>query len=216
MSNPNYGGVEEISNNTKDGKRGNFIKKSYDWVLHWAETPFGTPALFILAFAESSFFPVPPDVLLIALAISIPKKSFRFAAVAAVASVIGGMLGYYIGVALMEIVGWKIIHFYHAEELFTNLFETFNKYNFWAVLTAAITPIPYKIFTISAGAAHAKFSIFMIASIIGRSLRFFAVAGLIFLFGEKIKLFIDKYFNILSVVFMVLLIGGFLIIKYLF
>jgi membrane protein YqaA with SNARE-associated domain len=216
VRNPDFGGVAEISHNAKDEKSGNFIRKLYDWVLHWAETPYGLPALFILAFAESSFFPVPPDVLLIALAISIPKKSFKFATVATVASVIGGILGYYIGVALMEIVGWKIIHFYHAEGLFTNLFETFNKYNFWAVLTAAITPIPYKIFTISAGAAQAKFSVFMIASIMGRSLRFFTVAGLIFLFGEKIKLFIDKYFNILSVVFMVLLIGGFLIIKYLF
>ncbi|MBN2011332.1 DedA family protein [candidate division KSB1 bacterium] len=194
----------------------NIIRSTYDWVLHWAETPYGTIALVILAFAESSFFPVPPDVLLIALAISIPKRSFFFALMASIASVTGGMLGYYIGVGLMDVIGWKIINFYHAEQLFRQLFETFNKYNFWAVLTAAVTPIPYKVFTISAGAAKANFLTFMAASIIGRSLRFFAVSGLIFFFGEKIKGFIEKYFNLLSIVFIILLIGGFILIKYVF
>jgi membrane protein YqaA with SNARE-associated domain len=194
----------------------NFIRRLYDWVLHWAETPYGTLALALLAFSESSFFPIPPDVLLIALAISITKRSFYYAFIASVFSILGGMLGYYIGLGLMEVVGWKIIHFYHAEELFEQLFETFKKYNFWAVLTAALTPIPYKVFTISAGAAKADFSVFMIASIIGRSTRFFAVAALIFFFGERIKRFIDKYFNLLSIVFVILLIGGFLLIKKVF
>lgn len=194
----------------------NIVRQLYDWVLHWAETPYGTLALILLAFSESSFFPVPPDILLIALAISIPRRAFFFATITMVASVIGGMLGYYIGTGLMEAVGWKIIHFYHAEELFQQLFETFNKYNFWAVLTAAITPIPYKVFTISAGAAKADFTIFMIASIIGRSIRFFAVGTLIYFFGGKIKHIIEKYFNILSIVFVILLIGGFVLIKYVF
>ncbi|MDZ7331252.1 MAG: VTT domain-containing protein [candidate division KSB1 bacterium] len=193
-----------------------FVRRLYDWVLHWAETPYGSLALIILAFAESSFFPVPPDVLLIALAISIPKRSFFYALETSIASVIGGMLGYYIGLALMDIIGWRIIDFYNARPLFTELFKTFNEYNFWAVLIAAITPIPYKVFTISAGAANANFAVFMIASIIGRSIRFFAVGALIFIFGERIKNFIDKYFNWLSIVFVVLLIGGFLLIKYAF
>lgn len=197
-------------------KNGNFIRRMYDWVLHWAETPYGALALVLLAFAESSFFPIPPDVLLIALAISIPKKSYFYASIGTIASVLGGVLGYYIGLGLMEVIGWKIIHFYHAEELFKQLFETFNKYNFWAVLTAAVTPIPYKVFTISAGAANANFWIFMAASILGRSIRFFAVATLIYLFGEKIKGFIDKYFNLLAIVFVVLLIAGFVLIKYVF
>lgn len=192
------------------------IRRLYDWVLHWAETPYGSLALILLAFAESSFFPVPPDVLLIALAISIPKKSFFYAMVTTVSSVIGGMLGYYIGMALMDIIGWKIIDFYHARELFTELFKTFNEYNFWAVLIAAITPIPYKVFTISAGAANASFGVFMLASIIGRSIRFFAVGTLIYIFGERIKNFIDKYFNWLSILFMILLIGGFVLVKYVF
>jgi membrane protein YqaA with SNARE-associated domain len=193
-----------------------FIRKLYNWVLHWAETPYGSLALIILAFAESSFFPVPPDVLLIALALSIPKKSFFYAFESSLSSVIGGIFGYYIGVALMDIVGWKIIDFYNARELFTQLFETFNEYNFWAVLIAAITPIPYKVFTISAGAANANFGVFMVASIIGRSIRFFAVGTLIYLFGERIRNFIDKYFNLLSIVFVILLIGGFVLIKYVF
>ena len=200
----------------KAAKRGNIIRRLYDWVLHWAETPYGSLALILLAFSESSFFPVPPDILLIALAISIPRRAFFYAFIATVSSVIGGMLGYYIGIGLMEAIGWKIIHFYHAEELFQQLFETFNRYNFWAVLTAAITPIPYKVFTISAGAARTDFTVFLIASVIGRSIRFFTVGTLIYFFGEKIKHFIDKYFNLLSIVFVILLIGGFVIIKYVF
>jgi membrane protein YqaA with SNARE-associated domain len=197
-------------------EKAGFVRKLYDWVLHWAETPYGSLALIILAFAESSFFPVPPDVLLIALALSIPKKSFFYAFESSLSSVIGGIFGYYIGVALMDIIGWKIIDFYNARELFTQLFATFNEYNFWAVLIAAITPIPYKVFTISAGAAKANFAVFMMASIIGRSIRFFAVGTLIYLFGERIRNFIDKYFNLLSIVFVILLIGGFILIKYAF
>ncbi len=193
-----------------------FIRKLYDWVLHWAETPYGSLALIILAFAESSFFPVPPDVLLIALAISIPKRSFFYAFECSISSVIGGIFGYLIGIALMDVIGCKIIEFYNARELFTQLFQKFNEYNFWAVLIAAITPIPYKVFTISAGAANATFWVFLVASVIGRSIRFFAVGTLIYFFGERIKNFIDKYFNWLSILFMVLLIGGFLLIKYVF
>jgi membrane protein YqaA with SNARE-associated domain len=194
----------------------NIIRKLYDWVLHWAETPYAVPALILLAFSESSFFPVPPDILLITLAIAIPKKSFYYAGITSISSVIGGILGYYIGITLMEVIGWKIISFYHAENLFKQLFDTFNRYNFWAVLTAAVTPIPYKVFTIAAGAAKADFVIFMAASIIGRSIRFFAVGTMIYLFGARIKNFIDRYFNLLSILFIILLIGGFILIKYIF
>jgi len=205
----------EISNSVgQKPEKANFIRRLYDWVLHWAETPYGSLALITLAFAESSFFPVPPDVLLIALAISIPKRSYYYAFICSIASIVGGMFGYYIGMALMDVIGWKIIDFYNARALFTQLFATFNKYNFWAVLIAAITPIPYKVFTISAGAANASFGVFMLASIIGRSIRFFAVGTLIYFFGERIKNFIDKYFNLMSIVFVILLIGGFVLIKY--
>ncbi len=192
------------------------IKKLYDWVLHWAETPYAVPALFLLSFSESSFFPVPPDVLLIALAISIPQKSFKYAAICSVASVLGGILGYYIGVYGYETVGKPIVDFYHGQETMDKVNMWYEQYGFWGILTAAITPIPYKVFTIASGVFKFDFLSFLSASIIGRSFRFFVVAGLIWKFGPAIKKFIDKYFNLLSCVFIILLVGGFILIKYVF
>ena len=192
------------------------IKKLYDWVLHWARTPYGIPALFLLAFAESSFFPVPPDVLLIALAISIPKKAFNFAAICMIGSVLGGILGYGIGFYGYDAIGKPIVDFYHGQETMDKIKALYDQYGFWGNLTAAITPIPYKVFTIASGVFKFDFLSFLTASIIGRSARFFVVAGLIWKFGSPIRDFIDKYFNILCFVFMVLLIGGFLAIKYVF
>lgn len=193
-----------------------FIKKMYDWVLHWAETPYGVPALFLLSFAESSFFPVPPDVLLIALAVSIPAKSFRFAAVCAVGSVVGGIVGYGIGFYGYEAVGKPIVDFYHGQAVMDKVKILYDQHGFLGILIAAITPIPYKVFTIASGVFNFDFWSFVFASIIGRSARFFVVAGLIWKFGPTIKSFIDKYFNILCLAFMVLLIGGFVLIKYVF
>ncbi len=192
------------------------IKKLYDWVLHWAETPYAVPALFLLSFSESSFFPVPPDVLLIALAISIPQKSFKYAAICSVASVLGGILGYYIGVYGYEAVGKPIVDFYHGQETMDKDKMWYEQYGFWGILIAAITPIPYKVFTIASGVFKFDFLSFLSASIIGRSFRFFVVAGLIWKFGPVIKKFIDKYFNLLSFAFIVLLVGGFILIKYVF
>lgn len=192
------------------------IKKLYDWVLHWAKTPYAVPALFMLAFAESSFFPVPPDVLLIALAISIPKKSFKYAMICMVGSVLGGVLGYGIGLYGYEIVGRPIVEFYHGQEIMNTIKLQYDQHGFLGILIAAITPIPYKVFTIASGVFEFDFWSFFFASVIGRSTRFFVVAGLIWKFGPSIKNFIDKYFNILCIAFMVLLIGGFFIIKYVF
>ena len=192
------------------------IRKLYDWVLHWAETSYAIPALMALAFAESSFFPIPVDVLLIAMAVSIPKRSFEYASYVSLFSVVGGIAGYIIGNQLMEVVGWPIINLYGYEEQFTTLSDSFRDYNFIAVLTAAFTPIPYKVFTITAGAVSSDFMEFFVASAIGRTARFFAVAALIYFFGESIKSFIERYFNILSVLFTVLLIGGFFLISHLF
>ena len=193
-----------------------WLKKIYDWVLHWAETSYAIPALMALAFAESSFFPIPVDVLLIAMAVSIPKRSFEYASYVSLFSVVGGIAGYIIGNQLMEVVGWPIINLYGYEEQFTTLSDSFRDYNFIAVLTAAFTPIPYKVFTITAGAVSSDFMEFFVASAIGRTARFFAVAALIYFFGESIKSFIERYFNILSVLFTVLLIGGFFLISHLF
>jgi len=191
----------------------NIVRRTYDWVLHWAETPYGVPALFILAFAESSFFPIPPDILLIALAISIPKKSFRYALICAVGSILGGTVGYGIGLFAYDTVGQPIVHAYHGEAVMERIKIWYDTYGFWGNLIAAITPIPYKVFTIASGVFHFNFASFLIASIIGRSVRFFTVGALIFFFGPSIKSFIDKYFNLLSILFIILLVAGFAAIK---
>ena len=192
------------------------IRRLYDWVMHWAETPYAVPALFILAFAESSFFPIPPDVLLIALAVSIPARSFRYALVCLIGSVLGGVLGYAIGVFGYDVVGKPIIEFYHGQEAMEKVNELYTKWGFWGVFTAALTPIPYKVFTIASGFFKFNFWAFIGASICGRGLRFFAVGALIYFCGPKIKEFIDKYFNVLAIVFAVLLVGGFVLIKFVF
>jgi membrane protein YqaA with SNARE-associated domain len=193
-----------------------YIKKLYEWVLHWAETPYAVPALFLLAFTESSFFPVPPDVLLITLSLSIPKKAFKYAVICTFGSILGGMFGYFIGYQLMDLIGIPILNFYGAMEKYEYIQALYKKYDAWAVGIAAFTPIPYKVFTIAAGAFKIDFLVFILASIGGRAGRFFLVAGFIYLFGPTIKEFIDKYFNLLTFVFFVLLIGGFLLIKYVF
>jgi len=192
------------------------LRRLYDWVLHWAETPYGSWALFLLAFAESSFFPIPPDVLLIALAISIPAKSFRYALICSLGSVLGGIVGYEIGYRFMDLIGFRIVDFYGFTEQYYAVGDLYNRYNAWAVGIAGFTPVPYKVFTISAGAFRINFIIFVIASAVSRSARFFLVGYLIYKFGPGIKRFIDRYFNTLVVVFTVLLVGGFVVIKYLF
>lgn len=192
------------------------LRRLYDWVLRWAETPYGSWALFILAFCESSFFPIPPDVLLIALAVSIPLKSFRYAAICSLGSVLGGCLGYLIGWQFMAVIGDRIIDFYGMENKYEYIEILYRQYDAWAIAIAGFTPIPYKVFTISGGAFKINFLVFFIASAISRTARFFIVAGLIYVFGPRIKAFIETYFNILSIVFTVLLIAGFIAIKYLF
>ncbi|MCD6153385.1 MAG: DedA family protein [Syntrophobacterales bacterium] len=192
------------------------LRKLYDWILHWAETPYGSWALFILAFAESSFFPVPPDVLLIALAISIPAKSFRYALICSAGSVIGGIAGYIIGYQFMDIIGFHIIDFYGLTDKYDIVSKLYNHYNAWAVGIAGFTPVPYKVFTISAGAFKINFPVFLIASIVSRSARFFLVGLLIYKYGAGIRSFIDRYFNLLVCVFTILLIGGFILIKWFF
>jgi membrane protein YqaA with SNARE-associated domain len=191
------------------------LKRVYDWVLHWADTPHGSWALFILAFAESSFFPVPPDVLLIALAVGRPNRALRFALICSVGSVLGGALGYLIGWQFMTTVGERIVAFYGLQPRVADIGRLYNQYNAWAVGIAGFTPIPYKVFTIAAGMFKINFGIFMLASLVARSARFFIVGGLIYCFGPHIRTFIDRYFNLLAVVFTVLLVGSFVLIKYL-
>jgi len=189
------------------------LRRLYDWVLHWAETPYGTWALFALAFCESSFFPVPPDVLLIALSVALPKKSLRYALVCSVGSILGGSLGYLIGWQFMRVAGDAIIGFYGFLEKYEYIQALYTKYDAWAVGIAGFTPIPYKVFTITAGAFRVNFLVFFLASAISRSARFFMVGGLIYLFGPQIRSFIERYFNTLAIAFVILLILGFVVIK---
>jgi len=191
------------------------LRRLYDWVLYWAETPYGTWALFLLAFCESSFFPIPPDILLIALAVAVPKKSLKYALICSAGSVLGGCFGYLIGWQFMASIGSPIVDFYGLGTKVEYIGALYNKYDAWAVGIAGFTPIPYKVFTIAAGVFKINFSVFVLTSLVSRSARFFIVGGLIYLFGPKIQGFIEKYFNILAVAFTVLLVLGFVVIKYL-
>jgi len=191
--------------------RKHIVRRLYEWVLHWAHTPYGIWALFVLAFTESSFFPIPPDVLLIALALSIPAKSFRYALICSAGSVLGGLFGYFIGWQLMDLVGFPIMKFYGILEQYETVRQSYEEYNAVIVFIAAFTPIPYKLITITAGAFKLNILTFTIASLIGRSARFFLVAWLIHKFGQRIKEFIEKYFDILSLIFVGLVVLGFII-----
>jgi membrane protein YqaA with SNARE-associated domain len=194
----------------------NWLKRLYQWVLAWADSRYGLPALMVLSFLESSFFPIPPDVLLIALCMGSPKRSLTFAFWCSLASVAGGAFGYYIGFALYEEVGRRIIETLHYQEAFAKVGELYGDNAFLAIVTAAFTPIPYKVFTIAAGVFHEQVSITTLlgASAIGRSGRFFLVAGAIYFFGPSVKRLLDKYLELFTVLFMVLLVGSFVLIKY--
>ena len=200
-------------------KEMNFIKRLYDWVLSWSESKWGALALFILAFAESSFFPVPPDVLLIALCIGATAKSFRFAAICLIGSVLGALVGYAIGHyawiapngSYTALADWCYAHIFSVEK-FNKVKALYDKWDFWIVFTAGFTPLPYKLFTITGGLFSINLPMFVVASLVSRGLRFFLVAGLIWKFGAPIKSFIDKYFNWLAIAFTVLLIGAFVLI----
>lgn len=193
----------------------NPIKKVYFWTLHWADTPYALPMLVLLSFAESSFFPVPPDVLLMALCFSTPKKWFKLALWCTAASVLGGILGYYIGWGLYEGVGQRIVDFYHGQPVIDKVQVWYDQYGFWGILVAAVTPIPYKVFTIASGMLHFDFLQFVSASVVGRGFRFFLVAGLIRMFGKMIKPFLEKYFEWVMMGVLLLGILGFVAIKFL-
>ena len=196
----------------------NFVKRLYDWVLSWSESKWGALALFVLAFAESSFFPIPPDVLLIALCIGATAKSFRFAAICLAGSVLGALVGYAIGHyawvtpdGYTALADWCYTHLFSVEK-FNEVKALYDKWDFWIVFTAGFTPLPYKLFTITGGLFSINLPMFVVASLVSRGLRFFLVAGLIWKFGAPIKSFIDKYFNLLAIAFTVLLIGAFVLV----
>ena len=192
------------------------LRRLYDQIISWASHKNAVFFLFFLALAEASFFPIPPDVLLIALGIAVPKKSFRWAGVCLLGSVIGGILGYGLGYYFMALIGDKILAFYHLTEKYAQVQSLYQKYDAWAVAAGGFTPLPYKLFTITAGAFRIDFFTFVIASFLSRGLRFYLVSGTIYLFGPRVKYFLDNYFNLFTIIFSILLIGGYFIIKWLF
>ncbi|MEK6864413.1 MAG: VTT domain-containing protein [Nanoarchaeota archaeon] len=187
----------------------------YDWVLSWAYSKYSSLALFILAFCESFFFPVPPDVLLMSLSISRPKKAWFYALICSLGSIIGAFGGFLIGYLFYETIGASIIAALGYGPEFIKVGAMFNENAFIAILTAAFTPIPFKVFTIAAGVWKVSLSTLFLASLIGRSGRFFLIGGLIYFFGPRIKTFIDKYFNLLTIIFFVLVGLGFYLIQFL-
>lgn len=196
-----------------DGPR-DIIRRMYKWVISWAEKPSAEKALAGLSFAESSFFPIPPDPLLIAMVVSNPKKWLRHATITTISSVLGGSFGYLIGFAAIA-AALPVIESTGYMDAYDTAVRWFAEYGIVAVLIAGFTPVPYKIFTIAAGAAHMLFPFFIIGSIIGRGGRFYLVAFLMHHFGRRYKDKIEKYIDVLGLVFIILVVLGFVAIKYL-
>jgi len=193
----------------------NPIRRLYAWILSFAERPSGPRILALVGFAESSVFPIPPDPLLMALCLGKPRKSLHFAAVLSIASVVGGMVGYAIGAFLWQTWGpWFMAHVPgFSPEGFTRVQDLYNTYDFWAVFAAGFSPLPYKLFTIAGGVFKISFPVFVVASLISRSARFFIIALLMKRFGAPIEKFIERHFGWISLLFVILLVGGFLIFK---
>jgi membrane protein YqaA with SNARE-associated domain len=200
----------------KNDQEVGWVRQIYDRSLLWVQSPSGVWALFFLAIAESSFFPIPPDVFLMVLCISVPRKSFRYAAICAAGSVIGGAIGYGLGMAFMDTIGMKILAWYGLHDKYEVVQNLYQQYDALAVGAAGFTPLPYKLFTITAGAFKINFVTFILVSLVARSARFFLVAAFIYKFGAPVRHFIERYFNLLSILFFILLIGGFLVVKLFF
>ena len=205
-SQPDEKGVQKVG----------WIRQMYDRSLIWVQSPSGVWALFFLALAESSFFPIPPDIFLIVLCIAMPPKSFRYAAICAVGSVVGGVIGYGLGMGFMDTIGVKILEWYGLQDKYEVVQNLYRQYDALAVGAAGFTPLPYKLFTITAGAFKINFVTFTLVSLLSRSARFFLVAAFIYKFGAPVRHFIERYFNLLTILFFILLVGGFLVVKLFF
>ncbi len=191
------------------------LRRLYDWTMGLAAKRYAAWALAAVSFAESSFFPVPPDVLLIPMVLAKRAQAWWLALNCTVSSVLGGVAGYAIGVFLFTSVGQPMIEFYGYGDKYEEFQALYNEYGIWIVFAAGLTPIPYKIFTIASGVAALNLPVFIVASLVARGARFFAVAGILWKFGEPIRGFIEKYLGPLFILFVVGLFGGFLLIRYL-
>ncbi len=190
------------------------LRRFYDRVLALSADRRAPVWLALISFAESSFFPVPPDALLVPMALSRPDRAFRYALICTLASVVGGMLGYLIGYALYDQVAAPLIHFYHYEDAAANFVEKFNQYGLWVILIKGLTPIPYKIVTITSGLAHFNFGVFVVASALTRGVRFFLVAALIRRFGEPVRAFIERRLTLVTSLTAAGIVGGILLLKF--
>lgn len=190
-----------------------FVRKIYDSVIGLSASKYALTWLFFISFIESSFFPIPPDIMLIPMILATPQKAWKIAGNCTIASVLGAYLGYAIGIFFFQLIAEPLLNFYGYLEKFNEFKDYYHEYGAWIVFGAGITPFPYKIITIASGAVHLNLFVFTIASLIARGMRFFLIAWLLKTYGEKMKDFIEKNLGWLSVLFLILLIGGFLLIK---
>ena len=189
------------------------ITKAYKWGINVASHQYALFTLFVVSFIESSIFPIPPDVILIPMILAVRRDAWRIAFVCTIASVLGGIAGYYIGHFLFDEIGRSILEFYNYDLKFEEFKSTYNEWGAWAVFIAGVTPFPYKVITILSGVAELNIYIFVVASIMARGLRFFILAWLLWKFGKNIRGFIEKRLGLLFVLFCCLLIGSFFLIK---
>jgi len=193
-----------------------WLDQLYKRIIGLAAHRHANSALAGVSFAESSVFPIPPDIMLVPMVLARPRKAFWIAAVCTIASVLGGVLGYYIGHELYDLVGKPIIEFYHQTEKFNGLRDEYNKWGAWIVFIAGITPIPYKVFTIASGVANLDIWIFILASVVSRGLRFFGISLILYVFGDTMRIFIEKNLSKLLLLSLVFLFVGYLVISWFF
>ena len=192
------------------------LRRLYDWVIRIAGSRYALPAMGAVSFAESSFFPIPPDVMLVPMVLANRRKAFTIATVCTICSVLGGLLGYAIGFYFFETIGAWVVKTYGLQSGLDTFRQGFEQYGIWIILIKGLTPIPYKLVTIASGAAHFDLFTFVWASIVTRGIRFFAVSALLWKFGEPIRAFIEKRLTLLTWLFLIALVGGFVAFRYLF
>ena len=188
------------------------LKRLYDWTLKWADHPLNTRVLAFLAVIESFFFPIPVDPLMIAMGVARPKRAFRFALITTIGSVCGAMAGYAVGALFWHLTKDFFFTYVFSQRIFDIVVAKYNQNAVISILLASFTPLPFKVFTISAGVAKLPFTAFVLSALVGRGSRFFLLSALIYRFGEPVKVFIDKYFNLLVVIFSLLGIAGYYIV----
>ncbi|MEP2782803.1 MAG: YqaA family protein [Pseudoruegeria sp.] len=191
------------------------IRRLYEWTLSLAQSRYALWALAVVAFVESSVFPIPPDVLMIPMILARPKQAWLIATIALIGSVLGALLGYFIGAVLFEALGQPILTFYGKDVFFDEFAQRYNDYGPWAVLIAGVTPFPFKVITILSGTTGLSLPVFIVSSIIARSIRFFLVAGLLWKFGDPIREFIERRLNLVFIAFVVILLASFYLVKFL-